>query len=71
MQLCPQEFDTLLASMERTRQSRNHEEDEALVRRMKDECNQVLARQAKLAQEQLTTVTGRSVNLGNYGVSRQ
>ena len=71
MQLYSQEFDSLLANMERTRQGRNHEEDEALVRRMKDECNQVLARQAKLAQEQLATVTGRRLEFGHYSVSRQ
>ena len=57
--------------MERTRQDRNHDEDETLVRRIKDECNQVLARQTKLAQEQLATVMGRHVDLSDDGVSRQ
>jgi hypothetical protein len=42
--------------MERTRQERNREEEQVLIRRMKDECDQALARQWKLANEQLSLV---------------
>lgn len=46
----------MLAKMERMRLERNRADEEALIRRMKDECNQALARQWKLAQEQMNRV---------------
>jgi len=42
--------------MERTRKDQSREEEEALIQRMKDECNQALAKQWKLANEKLTLV---------------
>ena len=42
--------------MERTRHERNQEEEQQLIRRMKDECDQALARQWKIANEQLSIV---------------
>ena len=50
------EFDTMLANMERTRRERNKADEETLIRRLKDECNQALARQWKLAHEQMALV---------------
>ena len=42
--------------MEETRIERNRTDQEVLKRRMKDECNQALARQWQLAQEQSNLV---------------
>lgn len=55
------EFDAMLANMERTRRERNQADEETLIRRMKDECNQALARQWKLAHEQMTLVKKETV----------
>ena len=46
----------MLADMERLRRDRNRTDEDKLIRRMKDECNQALARQWKLAQEQMNLV---------------
>jgi hypothetical protein len=42
--------------MEGTRRDRNRDEEQALIRRMKDECDQALAKQWKVANEQLSLV---------------
>jgi hypothetical protein len=42
--------------MERTRRDRNRDEEQLLIRRMKDECDQALAKQWKIANEQLILV---------------
>ena len=42
--------------MERTRRDRNRTDEEALIQRMKNESNQALDRQWKIAQQQLTLV---------------
>ncbi|CAF1255563.1 unnamed protein product [Rotaria sordida] len=48
------ELDDGFINMERTRRERNQVEEQALIRRMKDECDQALARQWKHANEQLS-----------------
>jgi hypothetical protein len=50
------DFDEALAKMEHTRRDRNRDEEQALIRRMKDECDQALAKQWKVANEQLSLV---------------
>jgi hypothetical protein len=50
------DFDEALAKMEGTRRDRNRDEEQALIRRMKDECDQALAKQWKVANEQLSLV---------------
>lgn len=42
--------------MEETRRERNHDDEQVMIRRMKDECDQALAKQWKIANEQLTLV---------------
>lgn len=42
--------------MEQTRRERSRDEEQAIIRRMKDECDQALAKQWKIANEQLTLV---------------
>jgi hypothetical protein len=54
--LTKKEIDDILNNMERTRHENNRADEDALIQRMKDECNQALARQWKLAQEQLVLV---------------
>ncbi|CAF3440846.1 unnamed protein product [Rotaria sp. Silwood1] len=47
-------LDEGFTNMERTRQERNQVDEQVLIRRMKDECDQSLARQWKHANEQLS-----------------
>ncbi|CAF0788135.1 unnamed protein product [Adineta ricciae] len=47
------EFDDILADYERLRREKNRAEEEALIQRMRKECEEALARQWKLANEQL------------------
>lgn len=56
----------MAAEMERNRLERNRQDEEALIRRMKDECNQTLARQWKLAQEQTAKVFQTSVSFSRH-----
>jgi hypothetical protein len=42
--------------MERSRHEKSREEEQRLIRRMKDECDQALAKQWKIANEQLSLV---------------
>ena len=42
--------------MEHTRRERSRDDEEAIIRRMKDECDQALAKQWKIANEQLNLV---------------
>ncbi|CAF0729498.1 unnamed protein product [Adineta steineri] len=47
------EYDEILAELERIREAKTRAEIEALIKRMREEAEQALARQWKLAQEQL------------------
>jgi len=42
--------------MEQIRREKNRAEEQELIRRMKDECDQALAKQWKIANEQLSLV---------------
>lgn len=42
--------------MDRIRRKQNQDDEQALIQRMKDECDQALARQWKLANEQISIV---------------
>jgi len=42
--------------MEQTHRKKSLEDEQKLIRRMKDECDQALARQWKIANEQLSLV---------------
>ncbi len=42
--------------MEQARRKKSLEDEQKLIRRMKDECDQALARQWKIANEQLSLV---------------
>ena len=50
------EFNESLADLERIHRERNREEEQALVKRVKNECNQALAKQWEVANEQLSLV---------------
>ncbi|UJR37706.1 hypothetical protein I4U23_030401 [Adineta vaga] len=47
------EFDDIMADFERLRREKNRAEEEALIKRLRAECEEALARQWKLANEQL------------------
>ncbi|CAF2033478.1 unnamed protein product [Rotaria magnacalcarata] len=47
------ELDQNLADMERLRRKKSQDDEQVIIRRMKDECDQALARQWKLANEQI------------------
>ena len=42
--------------MEETRRERNHDDEQVMIRRMKDACDHELAKQWNIANEQLTLV---------------
>ncbi|CAF4963409.1 unnamed protein product, partial [Rotaria magnacalcarata] len=50
------ELDQNLADMERLRRKKSQDDEQVIIRRMKDECDQALARQWKLANEQINLV---------------
>lgn len=51
-----QDFDRAVSNAEHTRRERNRDDEEAIIKQMKEECDQALAKQWKIANEQLTLV---------------